>query len=337
MTVVVTGANGHIGANLVRTLIGAGRPTRSLVHVNSRAIDGLDTEIVYGDVGNLDSLCSAFRGAEVIYHLAASISISMNNWTSLESTNVIGTRNIVEACLRTGVRRLVHFSSIHALVQEPLSVPVDEHRPLVESPRFPPYDRSKAAGEKEVRRGVENGLDAVIVSPTAVIGPDDFEPSYFGEALLLMACHRLPALVTGGFDWVDVRDVVDGAMLAEKLAPGGEKYLLSGHWVSLCDIADMVADISGTARPGITCPLWLAHLGVPFINIASRFSRKRPLYTGASLRALRSNRHISHEKATRELGYRPRPFSDTIADTLRWFRGNGYLDGIEVGKYGERP
>ena len=185
MTVVITGAAGHIGANLVRALISQGRHTRCLVHVNSRAIDGLATEMVQGDVRDLDSLCRAFQGAEVVYHLAACISLSMNDWPVLESVNVTGTRNVVEACLRTGVRRLVHFSSIHALVQEPLSIPVDESRPLVGSRRYPPYDRSKAAAEIIVRRGIEQGLDAVIIYPTAIIGPYDYQPSYFGEALLL--------------------------------------------------------------------------------------------------------------------------------------------------------
>jgi dihydroflavonol-4-reductase len=335
MTVVVTGANGHIGANLVRALIDSGRRTRCMVHVNRRAINGLDAELVYGDVGDLDSLCTAFRGAEVVYHLAASISLSMRDWDSLEAVNVVGTRNVVEACLRTNVRRLVHFSSIHAMVQEPFSVPVDEMRPLAISKHYPPYDRSKAGAENEIRRGIEYGLDAIIVNPTAVIGPNDYEPSYFGEVLLLMACCKLPALVTGGFDWVDVRDVIEGAIRAEKRAPTGEKYLLSGHWVSMCDIAAMVSDITGVRRPRLTCPLWLAHLGVPFVKLMSRMNGKRPLYTDVSLRALRSNRRISHEKATRELDYHPRPFRETVIDTLRWFQENGRLDEFACTGYGE--
>jgi dihydroflavonol-4-reductase len=337
MTVLVTGANGHIGANLVRALIDSGRSVRSLVHVNCRAIDGLDTETVHGDIGDIDSLCSACQGVEVVYHLAACISISMDDWPSLEVINVAGTRNVVEACLRSGVRRLVHFSSIHALVQEPLSVPVDESRPPAESPSCPPYDRSKAAAEREVRRGIENGLDAIIIYPTAVIGPYDYEPSYLGEALLSMARHELPALVTGGYDWVDVRDVVAGAIAAEKNAPCGSCYLLSGHWVSIPDIATMIAGITRVPPPRLTVPLWLARLGAPAIEAFGRFRGKRPLYTGVSLRALRSNRHISHQKATCELGYSPRPFRDTIVDTIQWFWENGQLDNVANINFGESP
>lgn len=337
MTVAVTGACGHIGANLVRALIDSGRPVRSLVHVRSRAIEGLNTEVIQADVRDLDSLVTAFRGAEVVYHLAACISISMDGWTHLESVNVNGTRNVVEACLRTGVRRLVHFSSIHALVQEPLDIPVDESRPPAEASSCPPYDRSKAAAEKEVRRGIERGLDAVIIYPTAVIGPFDYEPSYLGEALISIARRELPALVTGGYDWVDVRDVVAGALIAEKQAPCGSCYLLSGHWVSIPDIAAKIADITGASTLKITVPLWVARLGIPFIKAMSRLNGKRPLYTEVSLKALQSNRHISHEKAARELGFQPRPFQETITDTMQWFRENGYLNGIKAGGYGESP
>ncbi|OGO19038.1 MAG: hypothetical protein A2Z15_06860 [Chloroflexi bacterium RBG_16_50_11] len=325
MTVAVTGATGHIGANLVRALIDKGSPPRCLVHVNCRAIDGLNVEKVQSDVRDLDSLCRAFQGVDAVYHLAASISLSMTDWSQLEEINVNGTRNVVEACLRTGVRRLVHFSSIHALVQEPLSIPVDESRPLVASQRCPPYDRSKAAAEREVRKGIEKGLNAVIIYPTAVFGPHDYQPSFFGEALLAMARRKLPALVTGGFDWVDVRDVVAGAMQAETKAPAGARYLLSGHWVSMCDIAAMIQEITGVSTGRPVCPLWLAHIGAPFIQGMSRLNGKRPLYTSVSLKALKSNRNISHERATRELGYQPRPFRETLADTLRWFEENGQL------------
>ncbi len=328
MTVVVTGATGHIGANLVRSLVEKGRPTRCLVHVSTGALKGLDAEIVHSNICDVESLCHAFRGADVVYHLAACISLSMNDWPRLESVNVQGTRNVIEACLRSGVQRLVHFSSIHALAQEPLTSPVDESRPLTVSKRYPPYDRSKAIAEAEVRRAIENGLDAVIINPTAVIGPHDYQPSYFGEALLAMAQNRLPALVTGGFDWVDVRDVVAGAMRAEENAPAGARYLLSGHWVSMCDIAATVAEITGIPRRKFVCPLWLARLGAPVVQGISRINGKRPLYTSFSLRTLKSNRHISHEKASRELGYEPRPFRKTLMDTLRWFKENGQYDGL---------
>lgn len=325
MTVVVTGASGHIGANLVRALINAGRPVRCLAHVHRRGLEGLEAEIVSGDVGDPDSLDKAFQGADVVYHLAGRISLSLADWPQLEAVNVFGTRNVVAACLRNKVKRLVHFSSIHALTHEPYSLPVDEDRPLREGPGLPPYDRSKAAGEKEVQRGVAGGLDAVIVNPTAVVGPYDYEPSYLGEAILRLAQHKLPAMVPGGYDWVDVRDVVSGALAAEQKGVTGQRYLLSGHWVSMIDIAGMITEITGTPPPWFSAPMWLARLGVPFIALTSKLTGNRPLYTSFSLKALEDNRNISHEKATRELGYQPRPFDETLADTLQWFKECGRL------------
>jgi dihydroflavonol-4-reductase len=319
MTTVVTGAAGHAGANLVRALLAQDRPTRALVHTDRKALEGLELEVVEGDVCNLESLINAFKDAEVVYHLAAHISILKADWPLLESVNIVGTRNVVEACLRCRVRRLIYFSSIHTVTRKLENIPVDETRSLVESGRYAPYDRSKAAAEKEVCRGIEKGLDTVIISPTALFGPHDYKPSYFGEALLRMAKGNLPALVSGGFDWVDVRDVVEGAMRAEERAPIGAKYILSGHWVSLCDVAKLVEQITGVPAPGLVCPMWLARLGAPIISAFDRQANKRPLYTSVSLQALRDNRNVSHQKATWELDYHPRPFRETLVDTLRWF------------------
>jgi dihydroflavonol-4-reductase len=325
MTVLITGANGHIGANLVRALIDKGQPTRCLVHTNSRAIEGLNTTKVTGDIRDVASLCRAFDGIDTVYHLAANISLSMDGWQRLEEINVKGTRNVVAACLETGVRRLVHFSSIHAFQRLPLTLPVDESRPLVDSVKYPPYDRSKAAGTREVRQGIEKGLDAVIIHPTAVIGPYDYQPSYLAQAILMMAQGKLPALVKGGYDWVDARDVAAGAITAAEKAPAGAAYLLGGHWVSMCDMAELVGELVGRPCGKFVCPHWLAQVGAVYFKGMSGLTGKQPLYTSMSLKALRDNKNISHERAERELGYHPRPFRDTLEDTLRWFRENGQL------------
>lgn len=323
--IVVTGAAGHVGANLVPALLARGRPVRVLVHADRRAFQGLEVEVIRGDIRNPESLINAFKNAEVVYHLAARISISQHDWPLLEAVNVAGTRNVVEACISCGVRRLVHFSTIHSIARSTGEGTVDESEFLVESRRYPAYDRSKAAAEREVHRGIEKGLDAVIVSPTGIIGPKDYKPSHFGDALLRLANGRLPSLVGGGFDWVDVRDVVRGALQAEERAPAGAKYILSGHWVSLREVAGLVEQITGVPAPGFVCPLWLAGVGAPFITAFDRIIGRRPLYTSVSLQALRDNRNISHRKATAELDYHPRPFKETLIDTLRWFEENGQL------------
>jgi dihydroflavonol-4-reductase len=317
--IVVTGASGLVGGNLVRALLAQGRSVRALVHRDRRALAGLDVETMSADLTDSASLQQAFRGAEVVYHLASSISISMGNWDELERVNVAGTRNVIDACLHNHVQRLVYFGSIHAYQQKPFDQPLDEDRPLLTGDQVPPYERSKALAEMEVRQAPQRGLDAVILIPTAIAGPFDFRPSYFGQALQLLAKGRIPALVRGGYDWVDVRDVVDGAIQAERLAPRGSRYILSGHWQSLQDIARVVAEITGKPAPRFTVPVWLAQLAQPIMAKLAQLNGSQPIYTRPMLNAINSNHHISHVRATHELGYAPRPFQQTIADTLDWF------------------
>jgi dihydroflavonol-4-reductase len=276
-------------------------------------------ETASADLNDPASLEQAFGGAQVVYHLASTISIRMDNWDELERINVNGTRNVVEACLRCGVRRLVYFSSIHAYQQEPFDQPLDEERPLLTDGRVPPYERSKAAAELIARQAPEHGLDTVIIIPTAILGPYDFRPSYLGQALQLLMRGRIPALVRGGYDWVDVRDVVAGAMQAERLAPSGGRYILSGHWHTLQNVTRLTAEISGQSAPRFTVPTWLAELAQPAMAKLAQVNGSQPLYTRAMLKALRSNRQVSHAHATRELGYAPRPFELTLKDTLDWF------------------
>ena len=319
-TTVVTGAAGHVGANLVRALLDRGQNVRALVHHDMRALEGLDVETVHGDVTALDSLRNAFEGADVVYHAAAHISITLREWQRLEAVNIFGTANVVEACLRCGVRRLVHFSSIEALVSEPNHTPVDESRPLVNSLDCPPYARSKAAGERLVRQGLSRGLDAVTLYPTAMLGPHDYRVGFPNSGLLTLCRGEWPALIDGGFDWVDVRDVVQGALQAAVAAQAGGRYILSGHWASLRDLAELAEEITGTGVPSLIAPTWLARLGAPIVAALSRFSGRRPLYTSAALYALGGNPRITHRLAAQDLGYLPRSLKETVTDTLEWFR-----------------
>jgi len=318
--IVVTGASGLVGGNLVRALLAQGRLVRALVHRDRRALDGLNVETASADLTDPLSLQKAFRGADVVYHLASSISISMENWEELERVNVIGTRNVIEACLQNNVRRLMYFGSIHAYDHTPFDHPMDEDRPLLAQDHHPPYEQSKALAEMEARRSLDRGLDTVILIPTAIAGPFDFRPSYFGQALQLLARGRIPALVRGGYDWVDVRDVVDGAIKAEQLAPRGGRYILSGHWHSVKEVAQFTSEVTGIPAPRFTVPIWLAELAQPIMAMLAQVNGSQPIYTRPMLNAMKSNHNISHARAAHDLGYLPRPFQQTIADTLNWFK-----------------
>ncbi|MDD5397753.1 MAG: NAD-dependent epimerase/dehydratase family protein [Dehalococcoidia bacterium] len=325
MITAITGASGHVGINLVRALISRGRKVRIITHSSTLGLETLEVEQRNGDVNDQDSLIRAFEGVSIVYHLAAYISLLMSDRITCNAVNIEGTRNVIEACRRNNVNRLVHFSSIHSLCNEPLDVPIDETRPLVESPKSAPYDLSKASGERLIRQAAREGLNVVIISPTAVIGPYDYRPSHFGQALIMMAEGRIPILLEGGFDWVDARDVAEGAIKAEQTAAAGANYLLSGTWLSVKEIAAIVSLITGRRPPALVCPAPVAGVCAPVVTTISRWTGVRPLFTSVSLKALAGNRNISHAKATRELGYEPRPIKQTLSDTINWFLDNGFI------------
>ena len=321
MRVAVTGASGLVGANLVRALIEDGHDVTVLVRDDVRAIEGLTVRRVQGDLFDPVALRRTFDGAELVFHLAAMISISGDRTGEVRRTNQLGPRGVVAACLETGVRRLVHVSSVHAFSPYPADAPVDETRGPSDADRnAPAYDKSKVLGEREILEGVSRGLDAVIVNPTGIIGPQDFKPSRMGRVLVALARGTMPALVDGGFNFVDARDVARGAIAAGALGQRGERYLLPGSWWTIPAIAREVAKISGTRPPRFVAPMPLARFGAPFVEAWSRLTGATPVFTSESLHALRNHRVIRHDKAQRELGYEPRPLEATIADTLSWFR-----------------
>lgn len=342
MKIAVTGACGHIGNNLVRELAAQGHHVRALIHRTEasaqsasheppRALSGVTCEALPGDVCHPESLDRAFQGADHVYHLAAHISISPDEDARCEPVNVEGTRNVVAACRKAGVRRLIHFSSVHALWSEGVShkngasAPIDENHPLADRPEALPYDRSKARGERVVLSAVEQGLDAVIVNPGAVLGRHDYRPSPQGSAILDWVKGRVPTLVEGGYNWVDVRDVVSGSIAAAERGRRGERYLLTGHPLSFREIAKHLESSSGLRMPRFVTPLWLARLASPAVISASKIMGTRPLMTSYSLRIVACNYHFKHDKAAAELGYQPRPIEDTLTDMLGWYRDAGYL------------
>jgi dihydroflavonol-4-reductase len=286
-TVIVTGAAGHVGANLVRALVARGQRVRALIHRDQRALEGLDVDFAMADLCDLDSLIGAFKGAELVYHAAAYISLLEDEWPRLEAVNILGTRNVVEACLQCGVPRLIHFSSIETLLGEPSSEPVDESRIAAMAPHHTPYARSKVAAEREIRRGLACGLDAVILYPSAIIGPHDYRLGFPNSGLLAILKGRLWALVDGGFDWAE--------------------------------------EIVGIRAPRLVFPLWLARIGAPSAVALGRWNGGRPLYTPVALEPLGGNYHIRHDRATHDLDYHPRPLKETIVDTWHWFENQGSL------------
>jgi len=325
MITVVTGASGHIGANLVRALLSAGRRVRCVVRQDRAALEGLDVECVEADVRNPASLRDAFRDANTVFHLAAVISIDGDRHGLVTATNVDGARNVADAALACGVRRLVHCSSIHAFVQNGPSATIVESMPRAFDARHAAYDRSKAMGERAVREVAARGLDAVIVHPTAVVGPYDFKPSRMGRVLLDLYHRRLPSLIPGGFDWVDVRDVVAGLLGAEQRGRTGESYLLSGRYAPVAELARSAADVTGVPAPRWCTPFWLARAAAPFSTAIGRVRGREPLFTGESLDALAMGTRVDCTKAREELGFSARDLRSTLRDTYAWLAETGRI------------
>jgi dihydroflavonol-4-reductase len=325
MKAVITGASGHVGVSLARALITHGHDVRVMVRSPSRGLNGLPVERVTGDVTLAESLEPAFEGAEVVFHAAGRIAITRADTAAVIATNVGGTRNVVAACRRVGVRRLVYFSSIEALDPRPFDAPVDENRPFVDGHAGSPYAATKAHTETELRRAMAEGLDAVILNPTAIIGPFDYKPSLLGTALMSFARGRIPVLVTGGFDWVDVRDVAEAAVAAAERAPAGSRYIIGGHWASVLELARLAGECTGARRRRFLCPFWLAWAGAAGTSAVAELVGRTPLFTPYSLAVLRGNRCVSHARAERDLGHRPRELGETVRDTCRWFEEQGML------------
>ncbi len=314
-----------MGGVLTRALIKRRRNVRVLVHKDTRALDNLRVQRVEADILKPETLARAFQGASTVYHLAAYISIEGGKDRITRRINVEGTGNVVDACIEANVEKLVHFSSIHALNPRPKDQEIDETREYVDTGDCYMYDRTKAEAERIVLMGVKRGLFAVIVNPTGIVGPFDFKPSHMGQVLVTMFKGKLPAIMEGGFNWVDVRDVVTGAMAAEQKGRRGQSYLLSGHWMALKDLARLIHEVSGVKQPTFVSPYWLARLGAPFGALVSKLRGKPPSYTSASISYLQDYRHISREKAQTDLGYKPRSMRETIEDTFTWFKKAGHL------------
>ena len=324
MRFVVTGASGHLGANVVRALVAAGEPVRAVDIRPGSALSGIDAEFVRGDVLDPVTLKDAFAGAEFVIHLAAKISIAGDPDGSVRRVNVDGVRHVAEAALDAGVRRMVHCSSLHAYDVGGTRGPILESGPRATDLRLPAYDRSKAAGEDELRRVVDRGLDAVILNPSGMFGPVDPEPSRMGRALLAMFKGRMPVTVTGGFDWVDVRDVAEACRSAAEQGRSGENYLIGGHRASFTELARLAAEVSGHRPPRLVVPLRPVQLAAAAaVRLAGPRRAGRLLLTPESLHALATDPVVDCSKAVAELGWRARPLAETIGDLHAAFLADG--------------
>lgn len=332
-TYIITGANGFLGNNIVREL-NRSEPSatvRALVSSldHADALAGLNCRIFAGDVTKPKTLEPIFdvpNNSEVyVIHCAAIVYIKSKPNPAVYQVNVLGTKHIVDKTLDLGAK-LVYVNSVHALPELPNNAQITEIRDFDPNKVVGEYAKSKAEAAHYVLEAVQNrGLDACIVHPSGIIGPYDFKTSHLTQLIIDAATGRLRAGVKGGYDFVDVRDVTNGILAACAKGQPGECYILSGHYVSVPELLQLVAKASDQKPITTFLPLWLAKLTAPLSEIYYSLRKQPPLYTKYSLYTLESNANFSHAKADRELGYHTRPISETIADTVHWLQETGRI------------
>jgi dihydroflavonol-4-reductase len=325
---LVTGATGLVGSAVTRCLIDAGTRVRALVRSTSPAgnIAGLDIETVVGDLRELDSLRRALADVRYLFHVAADYRLWTRDPESVVETNVTGTRNIMEAALRSGVERVVYTSSVATLALRADGAPSDEMVSLDESQAIGVYKRSKVAAERVVATMVaERKLPAVIVNPSAPIGPRDIRPTPTGRIIIETACGRMPGFVDTGLNLVHVDDVGAGHLLAMQKGRIGERYILGGQNVQLAEMLAKISQLVGRRPPRIRLPYAVVFPFVVAAEALAGLTNREPFATLDGLRMAKHHMFFVTEKAERELGYRARPYIDGLSDAIDWFRRNGYL------------
>ena len=318
----VTGATGHLGNVLVRELLARGKRVRALVQPgdDGRALAGLDVEIARGDVLTPATLDAAFAGVDVVFHLAGVVSISSLDIEAVRTVNVEGTRNVVEAVRRAGTRRLVYTSSVHALT-EPGSGGV-----LTEEAGYDPalapgdYGKAKAAASRIVLDAVRDGLDAVLVNPVYVVGPHDYRLSEIGEVIVMAQRFPVPVGTEGCYDFIDVRDIAVGHVLAALRGRRGESYLLSGQRMTVRELMTIFAGLAGRSPPLFFIPLPVAAVLARSAPLIERLTRRRALLTPYAVHTLAVDFEIRDRKARDELGHDPRPVEQALRDAWAWMR-----------------
>ncbi len=331
MTILVTGATGFVGSAVVKALLAQGEAVRVLIRAGSNGcnLHGLPVETVLGDLEQPSSLRRAVAGCRALYHVAADYRLWAPRPGAMYRVNVDGTRALLRAAADAGVGRIVYTSSVATLGIAD-GRPADETSPSTIDDMIGHYKRSKYLAERAVDELIESeGIPAVIVNPSAPIGPGDVRPTPTGRIVLEAAKGRIPAYVDTGLNVVHVEDVAAGHLLAYERGAVGERYILGGQNLSLGEVLALIAVLVGRRPPRLRLP---AALIVPMAHLSELVATIRrgaePLLTVDGLRMAKTRMHYSSAKAERELGYRSRPAEDAVRDALAWYRRNGYLGDI---------
>jgi len=324
----VTGASGFIGSAVVRALLGSGFAVRALVRPSSPRtnLDGLDIEIAEGDMRDPEVVGRAAKGARYVLHIAADYRLWARNPQQIMHNNIEGTEVVMQAAKAAGAERIVYTSSVATLKAAADGRPANETNSLAEQEAIGSYKRSKVAAERIVASMIaKHRLPAVIVNPTAPVGPRDVRPTPTGRIIVEAASGRMPAFIDTGLNLVHVDDVAVGHVAALRHGRVGERYILGGENMTLADMLARIARLAGRRAPRVRLPRQLIYPLAYAAEAAARITNREPFVTLDGLRMAKVRMFFSSGKAEQELGYKARPADVAISDAVKWFRDAGYI------------
>ena len=322
--ILVTGAAGHIGNVLVRELTRKHKQVRALVlpGEDTHSLSDSKPEIVEANILDYPALKKAMEGVDVVFHLASLVAIVPQQFELMRKVNIEGTANVIRACQELGIKRLIYTSSIHAYGRPEKGLLIDECLPFDTECQRGTYDQTKAEASVLVRQAAKEGLNAILLHPTGVIGPHDFKRSEMGEMLLYWLKKSPTVTLDGAYDFVDVRDVVHTHVQAIEHGKPGESYILNGHHVTVREFRKLVQEAAGARGKAVHFPIKLVRFFAPVAELYYKIAKKRPRLTIYALDTLSSNSVICSTKAATELGHKIRPIEETVHDSVHWWKAN---------------
>jgi len=329
VTALVTGANGFVGAAVVRALLAEGRRVRAMVRAGSdlQNLVDLDVELAYGDLSQPATLQAAISGCRHVLHVAADYRLWVPDPAAMHASNVDGSVHVLEAAAAGGAQAMVYTSSVAVLGIKADRTAGDEDTPVSLGDMIGPYKRSKFLAEQAVlKRAAELGFPVVVVNPSTPVGPGDIKPTPTGRMIVDAASGRIPAYVDTGLNLVHVDDVARGHLLALQAGRSGERYILGGTDMSLKQILALVAAETGRKAPRLRLPRWPLYPAAWCAEQIARATGKPPVVSIDELRMSAKHMYFSSAKAERELGYTHRPAEHAVADAIDWFRRHSYID-----------
>ncbi|MGO9482153.1 MAG: NAD-dependent epimerase/dehydratase family protein [Candidatus Kryptoniota bacterium] len=324
--IFVTGANGLIGSNLCQRLSDLGYEVIAMVREQSNllGLKGFTGKTVCGDILDEKTLPALIEGSDFVFHAAGLVTFDNRRREELFRVNVEGTKNVMNAALHAGVKKVVHTSSV-AAIGTPQGCDIADESVAYNKFKYKvAYSDSKHFGEVEVEKAVHRGLDAVIANPGSIVGQRDVY-SHFGVLLRILKGKKIVPYLDGGMCVVGVDDVIAGEIAALKFGKSGEKYILGSENITFKELFRKIGKVVGSAEPNVHVPIWTARLIASTLEILSNITGKPPVLTKAHVVSATLPHYFSFEKAKRELGFEPNPVMDAIKKSYGWYVENGLI------------